>query len=1009
MNDRPSDPGRRGLLGHAWGRAVAAQAWRPGMSWLVLGVCLLATGIAWQATRGQAEARAADRFRARVERISQDIHQRMLAYDQVLKSAAGLFAASVSVERHEWRAFVLGLGIDQHYPGIQALGYIEFVPGAERESFLHRSRLDFPPNYPASSFDIAPPGEREDYFVVKFVEPIERNVPALGYDIGSEARRRQAALVARDQAGATLSGRLRLVQSTNDTAGVLLLRPIYANQRPADTLAERRAALEGWVYGAFQMSELMHNVLRDGRADVDFEIFDGAEMSRQTLLYDHDGVLHAVGPPAEGMMSTNSILTLVGRAWSIHFRAQPDFGAGETWNKPKFIALAGICVSLLVFGITRALASTQARAQALARDITRTLQVQEQAMSSSSNAITILDATRPELPIIYANSAVERTTGYPPGELLGHSGSVLLGPEPDQPGVHALRDAVREGRECRAVLRCYRKNGTAFWNEVTLSPVRANSGVVTHFVSISADITDRLEAERHLETARQAAEAASRAKSEFLANMSHEIRTPLNGVLGMTELVLETPLSAEQRRHLATVRQSATELLALVNDVLDFSKIEAGKLELHREAFRLRDLLESCLDSFRPRADEKGLGLSLRVASECPGTLLGDAMRLRQVLLNLLGNAIKFTERGQVQVEVELSGKAEAEAVELQFTVNDTGIGIPKDKHDAIFQALTQADGSITRRYGGTGLGLAISRQLVTLMDGRIWVESTPGRGSRFRFTVRMEPAPEGSIPPALFTTEHPPAPKPARRRLRVLVAEDNPVNAQLAGAWLGKLGHRVRHAADGHEAVAAVERGEADLVLMDVQMPGLDGYAATARIRERESMRGGHLPIIAVTAHALAGDREQCLAAGMDAYLTKPLRRRELFATLERLVPGSAPGATLDPPTDILSPLRLRLLTQFGGDAAAVRRMAALCLETTPRLLVELRAAAQAADAGRVQRAAHTLKGSLLQLGDEAARAAAVAVESAAISGETAKFQESLVGLEREVARVMEELRRLA
>jgi signal transduction histidine kinase/ligand-binding sensor domain-containing protein/ActR/RegA family two-component response regulator len=411
----------------------------------------------------------------------------------------------------------------------------------------------------------------------------------------------------------------------------------------------------------------------------------------------------------------------------------------------------------------------------------------------------------------------------------------------------------------------------------------------------------RVEEQHHeIERLLQEAQQASRSKSEFLANVSHEIRTPMNGIIGMTDMVLATPLSLEQREYLDTARLSAKSLLTILNDVLDFSKTEAGRLELSPIEFPLRQHVEETARILSVAASAKKLALRVSVDEKVPDRVVGDPERLRQVLLNLIGNAIKFTSEGGVLIEIGVENE-EPGASLLRFAVRDTGIGIPADKQELIFEAFRQADGSTTRKYGGTGLGLAISVKLVNLMGGSIGVESEPGRGSTFHFTARFGIAryetgaqPTDSISlqnmlAAVGTGESVSEPRPS---LRVLLAEDNPINQRLAMRLLEKRGHRVVVAATGREALDWTEHDHFDVIVMDVQMPDMDGIEATQIIRRREKEMGGYTPVVALTAHTMKGDRERCLEAGMDSYLNKPFDAVKFLEVVESTAAaGSAIG----------------------------------------------------------------------------------------------------------------------
>lgn len=395
------------------------------------------------------------------------------------------------------------------------------------------------------------------------------------------------------------------------------------------------------------------------------------------------------------------------------------------------------------------------------------------------------------------------------------------------------------------------------------------------------DITERKHIVDDLLRAKEAAEEAARVKSDFLANMSHEIRTPMNAVMGMTSLILETDLSAEQKEYLETIRNSGQALLAIINDILDFSKIEKGKIELERQPFHLQSCIEEALDLISPQAREKDLRLHYRTEGNIPEKMVCDASRIRQVLVNLLSNAVKFTEYGEIEVQSSVS-KLPDDGYEVHISVRDTGIGIPQETSGKLFLPFSQADASTSRKYGGTGLGLAISKKLVELMGGRIWFESEKGKGSTFHFTVHANEvrADEfaGLSKRALPATTLQDRPK-AAKDLHILLAEDNPVNRRMAVLMLKKLGYKADSVGNGREVLQALERQSYDLILMDVQMPEMDGLEATKEIRRRWPSGGPR--ILALTAHAIAGDREKCLEAGMDGYLCKPINLEDLKAAL--------------------------------------------------------------------------------------------------------------------------------
>ena len=749
--------------------------------------------------------------------------------------------------------------------------------------------------------------------------------------------------------------------------------------------------------------------------------------------------------------------------------------------------------------------------------------------------------------ISYVNGQYLAMTGLTFEEALNDGWRKAIHPK-DLERVARVRDeAIKQGRNYTMNYRYVKRNDQAVWVDTVARAFFDSEGNRRGYVVVIQDVTERQLATERLREAKQAAEAANRAKSEFLANMSHEIRTPMNGILGMMELALDTELSREQREYLEMAHSSAQALLGIINDILDFSKIEAGKMDLEKEPFSLFDCIEGALQPLALRAQQKGLELTWTVERQIPEWLVGDAARLRQVLINLAGNGVKFTSKGEVSVRAEKLGAEDGRTL-IRFVVSDTGIGIAPEKHQKIFEAFSQADASTTREYGGTGLGLSISNQLVKLMGGEMGLESREGEGTRFYFTIPFEEctsqkgaqagegvevlrekrvlvvddhevnrrllalllpqwglevelaedgheairkfeanAKQGNPFPIVLLDSNMPRlggietaerirrlagrattaillltssprledakraeklgiartlSKPIQRaelrqamaealagksgrkkagrvirrrssgkRLTVLLVEDNAVNQRLAVRLLEKMGHRVVLAANGEEGVEKLVGGNYDVVLMDIQMPVMGGLEATRKIRELEENGGKRTPIVAMTAHALKGDREKYLAAGMDGYVSKPIRSERLYREIQRVTRQPlGPGETQTQREGDTEERAARLdvsdlLGRVENDRELLGELVEIFRGDLPRYLAELEQAVQAGDAQAVARTAHTLKGMLSNLAAVQAAAAAAELEELGKSGKIQEFARAEEEFRDEVAGVLPEL----
>ncbi len=1241
--------------------------------------CGLSAWAAWT-LRAQQEDYDHQRFERLGERLVSVIRSRFLSTEQALHGARGLFNASTTVDREEWRSFAADMQPFLQL-GVVGLGYVHRVHRADIGAFEEEMR-----GLGLDDFTVRTEGTRPELYVHAFVEPLDLNRAALGWDVATDPMRRDAADTAVRLDAPALTGRITLVQDALDRPGFLMFLPVYRKGAALGTEAERREHLRGWVTAGLRIDVLLEGIASQAEDQLEFEVYEGAAIEPAALMYDARGPVAGEAASAAGdrfagrRFTGTQVLSLYGREWAVRTATLPAFNTASRRHLPWLVLAGGVSLSLLSAGMVSSLIRSRFRAEQLAADMhqgrrraeaeTRRLAL---VASRTDNGVVLTDA---DGRIEWVNEGFTRISGYALDEVVGKKpGSFLQGPATDRSTVQQMRHGLATRKGFNLEVINYHKNGYAYWVHLETQPLFDDSGRLTGFMAIQAEVTqrkrtaqelaqkeallrfifdfvpvgiswvivgredtrmmnaahtaisgvsldalrndplafernthpddrerERVEMQRlrrgevdrfsiekrfvhadgsvvwavfsmrlfkdpvtgeaqqistlidispvkaaqaevalqesrfrfifesapigiswrllrpdnsevrllndehlrlggltreeaadpdaffklthpedkvrqteftrqllsgevsryamekryvrrdgttvwvsfttqrrthpdgsedrlstvvdittqketaeELRLAKEAAEKANLAKSQFLAMMSHEIRTPMNGVIGMTSLLLDSPLSPDQREYAETIRSSGDALLSIINDILDFSKIESGKLDLETAEYNLRDCVEGALDLLAPAAAGKSLDLLYEIADGVPALVRGDASRVRQILVNLLGNAVKFTEAGEVVLSVKPAVAGEG-TLELLFAVRDTGIGIPPEALGRLFQSFTQVDASTTRRFGGTGLGLAISRRLAEMMGGRMWVESEEGKGSTFFFTLRvgvpasrprpytspsrielagrrllvvddnatsrrillslasdwgMEatavqsgaealavldrgetfdaaildmhmPAMDGAmlareirrktagrpLPLVLlsslgqrdFVEDHSlfaayltkPA-KPAQvhtalvsvmaapvaaaavvtelvpgvpgetRADRILLAEDNLVNQKVAVHMLARLGFRADVVSTGLEVLAAVRRHRYALILMDVQMPQMDGLEAARRLIADQPDANLRPWMIALTANAMQGDRERCLEAGLDDYLSKPIKLNELQDALER------------------------------------------------------------------------------------------------------------------------------
>ncbi|MES2130570.1 MAG: CHASE domain-containing protein [Pseudomonadota bacterium] len=846
--------------------------------WTTLFACLGLTIIAWHLIGTSTEQRARERFNAEVSLVTGHIDEHMRDYFQVLLSGQALFDASNQVDRDEWRRFVRRIDIKKNYPGMQGLGVARQVSAGGLPALEAEVRAEG-----FKDFAVRPPGARGDYAPVIFLEPFsDKNLRAFGYDLKSEPVRRATLVRAAESGQLAVSGRIQLVQDADGHVqwGLLMALPIYRNGMPTKDWQERQAALDGFVYSVFRLHDLMSSLLDPVAPKVALEVFDGVSTSPGDLMFSNTEANRSDYP--NPFVSTATVK--VGDAhWTLRVHSLPAFEAGIDRQKVVIVLIAGTLISLLFFSVARALTGTREDALVLATQMT-------EALKESEHRFAILVDSAVEFAIIATDldgriqtfsAGAERMLGYTAQEIVGiqtpaifhvaaevAQRSIELRAKFGRPfeGFDVFVEYARRGHPETREWTYVRKDGVRLTVQLTVSPIRVNDGAVAGFLGIARDVTEHKLAEDKLRAAMAQADAANQAKSEFLANMSHELRTPMNAVLGITYLLARTALTAEQKKDLDMIRSSGQSLLGVLNDILDFSKIEAGKMELSLAPFKLADMLETVAGIMSVNASERDLELSIWVDPDIPATLNGDALRLQQIIVNLAGNAIKFTEAGEVSVQLHRVAAGPGQ-VGIRMEVADTGIGMSAQQQERLFSPFTQADTSTTRRFGGTGLGLTISRRLVEMMGGTIGVHSVPGQGTTFSVSVACELVPgPASAPPAL-------AP------MHVLIVDDSETSLRLLRQMAHSLAWNADVAPDGAAALDAVralaaEKKSYDLLLVDWKLPDLDGLAITQMVHGLAPRTG---VVLMVSAFGRARMPVDATTLGADALLDKPVTMHRL------------------------------------------------------------------------------------------------------------------------------------
>ncbi|MDX2258380.1 MAG: CHASE domain-containing protein [Hyphomicrobiaceae bacterium] len=838
-------------------------------------VLLLPLGLtfyAWKASKTYIYEKNLSQFQNLASENRRALIDRLDSYTGALLGGVGHYVGARQFSDASWAAYVDAIDLPRHWPGLRGMGFIEKVEAGDVDAFVAARRRALP------EYHVRPEGSGPPFYIVSIVA---HSPMALGLNIAFEERRRAAAELAMATGKTAITRRISLVNAGGPAAGMLVLHPIYRKDAPLGSENDRRTALIGWIYATLLAQAFLDGLTESQGRLLRLEVFDGEEASDEGLLFDSLGVAAARVADAPDFVVEETV-TIMQQRWRLRWTSMPAFERGIANHEPIAILLAGLMFSALFASLLMQFAQRTAIVRSLVDAKTQELSEREHLYRLlADNASDMISRVSLDGVRRYTSPACRQILGYTSEELLGARIVHVLHAR-HTTEVEALLADLAAGRIDRAegVYDSQRKDGTWVKTEKVFQLVRDEAdGTPIELVVTTRDVTLRERRAEELRRAIAAAEEASRAKSEFMATMSHEVRTPLNSIIGFTRLTLDRQgLDTATRRELKIVHDASHALLSLVNDILDYSAIEAGQLKLVSSPTNLLGVLRECQSLMQVAAEAKGIAAVLDVPGTLDGLLVDvDGRRLRQVLLNLQSNAIKFTEVGSVRTIVTAEGPADG-VVRVRFAVTDTGPGIPPSAKSRLFIRFSQLDHGRDRRFGGSGLGLAICQRLVEGMGGRIEVDSTVGVGSSFSFELNLKTS--ASSTDCAEARDRGSA--PSRLPLRVLVVDDMEVNRDLTAAVLTQAGHVVEGAASGQEAIRRIREARYDVVLMDVQMPEMDGIAATRAIRALGG-DAGNVPIIAMTANVLLDEVELCRSAGMNDHIGKPFEWADLLDKVAR------------------------------------------------------------------------------------------------------------------------------